>query len=147
MTKLTILLSTFLLCTITTQATINPIFKECMQRGYEVTTEGDIDYCTFPDGSKCLLEDFNEQRCGQEFFNKEYCIEEGIYVWDTEKCCKGLVAYLPRDMVGQARCEKATKLHLNNFKNSKWPFGILLAALLGLAMFLYVRYKRKNKDT
>lgn len=138
------LLITILLYGLSANATINPVFKECMQRGYEVTGEGDVDYCTFPDGSKCLLEDFNEQRCGQEFFNKEYCIKEGVYVWDADKCCKGLIAYLPKDMAGQARCEKASKLHWNNFKSSKWPLGILLAALLGLGMFLYGRYKKKK---
>ncbi len=115
-----------------------------MQRGYQVTTEGEVDYCVMPDGSKCVLEDFNAQTCGQNFFSQDYCIEEGEYVWDAEKCCRGLVAYLPEGMAGQARCEKAANIHLKSLKNSSWPLGILLAILVGLGMFLFKRFKSKK---
>jgi hypothetical protein len=79
-------------------AAINPIYKECMQRGYNVSGE----YCVFPDSSQCLLEDFNGGKCGQKWMTDDYCIPEGSYVWDADKCCEGLVAYLPKDVAGSA---------------------------------------------
>jgi hypothetical protein len=81
-------------------AAINPVYKECMQRGYTVSG----DSCIFPDGSACDLESFNEGACGTEWLTDEYCIPEGEYVWDDEKCCEGTDAYLPEDVAGQARC-------------------------------------------
>lgn len=63
-------------------ASVSPVYKECVQRGYQLEEdfEQGISYCIFPDNSKCLIEDFNNGVCGQEFMTEDYCIEEGIMV-------------------------------------------------------------------
>jgi hypothetical protein len=89
-------------------AAMPPQFKECLQRGYEISapiSELQDYYCIFPDNNQCLLSEFNEGACGSEYMTENYCIEEGIPVWDTDKCCPGLIAYLPFGMIGQQVCQ------------------------------------------
>jgi len=87
---------------------MNPDLKECRQRGYEITYDNiyrtGTAYCEFPDGNRCPLRDFNDGTCGAEYMIEDYCVKEGEPVWDSDKCCKGLWAYLPPLMTGQARC-------------------------------------------
>lgn len=105
---------------------INPLYQPCMERGFLV--QGDS--CQFPDGSQCDLEAFNAHECGQEWYDKPFCVQEGGYVWDGGNCCEGLVAYLPEGVDGQATCQKA------NAGNSDFPspiwIAIMLVALAGL---------------
>lgn len=117
------------------QAAINPLYQECMQRGYTV----DGDSCVMPDGSKCFLEDFNTGACGSEFFEKEYCVPEGEYVWDGP-CCEGLVPYLPDDVAGQATCQPRSSKVLSQVKGT-W----MLWLLLGLVLIIIVVARRRRK--
>lgn len=88
-------------------AAINPVYKECMQRGYDTSTNTNTGeaHCVFPDGSTCPIEDFNSGTCGQEWMTEDYCVEQGVPVWDEDMCCAGLEPYLPEGMVGQATCQ------------------------------------------
>ena len=120
------------------QATINPVYKECSQRGYQL----DGKYCVFPDSTKCLLEDFNNGKCGEKWMTDDYCIPEGRYVWDAGRCCEGLVAYLPKGMAGQASCQPKSKVMAKKtFFDSYGGIALLLFALLGILFFL----KRKKQ--
>lgn len=121
---------------------INPIYKECMQRGYNVSGE----YCVFPDSSQCLLEDFNGGKCGQKWMTDDYCIPEGRYVWDNDKCCDGLVAYLPEGMAGQATCQpKQATFFKRIFIDSYIGILLLTFALGVLLLFLKKKKGRLNR--
>ena len=122
-------------------AAIDPYFKEAMQRGYPI--EGDS--VVLPDGNKCLLEDFNNQVCGKEFFDQPYCVEEGKYVWDEDKCCEGLTSYLPAGIDGQATCQKKGKVDFNEtLRNPLLWLGILgFTALLFGSLLLAKKMMRK----
>ena len=110
-------------------ATINPVYKECSQRGYQI--EGN--YCVFPDSTKCLLEEFNSGECGKKWMTDDYCIPEGRYVWDSDRCCEGLVAYLPKGMAGQASCvKKSEALAKRTFIDSYGGIALLLLALVAI---------------
>lgn len=85
---------------------IDPVYKECMQRGYYV--EGN--YCTFPDSSRCLLTEFNAGRCGQQFMTVDYCVKEGEYIWDRDRCCEGLEPYSSIDSDKQATCRSSSSI-------------------------------------
>ena len=119
------------------KAAINPLYKECMQRGYNVSG----DSCVFPDGSQCLLEDFNSGTCGQEWMTNDYCIPEGKYVWDEEKCCEGLVAYLPEGVSGQATCQPKGASFLKKTIFGSYVGVLLLTLALGGLLFYL---KKKN---
>ncbi len=97
----TILFFILLGISIQSHAAISPVYKECMQRGYQVSG----DSCVFPDGSKCSLESFNNGTCGEAFFTDDYCIPEGQVVWDENRCCEGLAPYLEEGVAGQPTCE------------------------------------------
>jgi hypothetical protein len=121
-------------------ASINPIYKECLQRGYQI--EGN--HCVFPDSTKCLLESFNKGECGKEWMTDDYCIPEGNHVWDAERCCEGLVAYLPEGMAGQATCQRKSEVKLKNtFLDSYWGLGLVILILLVILLLLR-RKKRIN---
>lgn len=116
----------FLSC-LTVSAAINPYYKEALQRGYAI----DGDYVILPDSSRCLLDDFNNQRCGKDFFDLPYCVPEGKYVWDDNACCDGLAAYLPSGVDGQATCQKKGNIDFSEtLRNPMLWIGIL--ALTGL---------------
>lgn len=129
-------------------AAINPVYKECMQRGYTVSG----DSCIFPDGSACDLESFNKGACGTEWLTDNYCIPEGEYVWDDEKCCEGTEAYLPEDVAGQARCVSIEEIPRSgvddNPESSKKVRGTSFYVMLILFVVLIVvsiYLKRRQK--
>ncbi len=126
----------------TASAAIDPVYKEAMQRGYPI--EGDS--VVLPDGSKCLLEDFNNQLCGKEFFDKDYCVEEGSYVWDNDACCEGLVPYLPMGVDGQATCVKKGKVDFSEtLRNPMLWVGILaFTAVVFFSLMLAKKFIRKQ---
>lgn len=127
-----------LLSCLSAAAAIDPTYKECMQRGY--TLSGDS--CVFPDGSACDLESFNNQECGTEWFTDDYCIPEGDYVWDEEKCCEGTEAYLPEDVAGQARCVDLEDIPREGAgkepENSQAKKGIAYYVMLALFVILII---------
>lgn len=122
-------------------AAINPLYKECMQRGYQLAG----DYCIFPDSSRCLLEDFNEQRCGEKWFTQDYCIPKGSYVWDEERCCDGLMAYLPAGISGQATCQPKNKVVQDQLTGGGAPWYLVLILILLGALLLLRFQQNKNR--
>lgn len=119
-------------------AGIDPIQKECLQRGYQVSGE----ICVFPNGTSCLLEKFNDKSCGLEFRKEAYCVPKGGYVWDEKKCCPGLKSFLKKNEK-QLTCESKTELF---FKN---PFTISVGLLLvigGAGTVLYFLKKKRQKS-
>lgn len=121
------------------QAAIDPKYKECTQRGYQL----DGNYCVFPDGSRCLLDEFNEGECGEEFMTNDYCVPEGRYVWDGP-CCEGLVAYLPPDVAGQATCVKYDAKHW--FQDNIFLLqilGLIIIFVIPISIVVYRTYKRR----
>lgn len=108
--------------TLTATAAINPVYKEAMQRGYPIMGDSVL----LPDSSKCSLDDFNSQRCGKEFFDLDYCVPEGNYVWDEDACCDGLVPYLPPGVDGQEICRKKGQVDFSEtLRNPFLWLGIL----------------------
>ncbi len=97
----------FLFNIIIATAMIDPYYKEAMQRGYRITKGDSVE---LPDGSRCSLDDFNNKRCGKEYFDQPYCVQEGVYVWAENVCCEGLVPYLPAGVDGQAICKARGKV-------------------------------------
>ena len=129
----------FLLIPFFANSAIDPVYKECSQRGYQIKGN----YCVFPDSTQCLLEEFNNGKCGQEWMTEDYCIPEGKYVWDSGRCCEGLVAYLPKGMAGQASCQPKSKVMVKKtFFDSYGGIALVVVALLGLLFFL----KRKKAE-
>ena len=120
---------------------IDPRYKECMQRGYEVSG----DYCVFPDGSRCNIDSFNSGACGAEWMTENYCISEGVAVWDEELCCEGLIAYLPSGTAGQAKCTSIVEATENEFVLN-WITWVSLILIIA-ATILYRRYGKKPKST
>ena len=115
-------------------AALSPIWKECLQRGYEE----DNDYCVFPDASKCPVNEFNQGECGQKFMTDLKCVEEGRYIWDGN-CCSGLEAKAP-DVPGQAVCQKIEQTI--NITQSSWQISTAVVLLgLGLGAVIFIRRK------
>lgn len=107
MNKIILLLASLFLLTISTaSASMDPFFMECMQRGYESEGIPPDNYCVFPDGSRCPMLQFNNGTCGKEFKIEDYCVKEGDFVWDKDKCCLGMEPYLKCGYTGQQTCRK-----------------------------------------
>jgi hypothetical protein len=85
-------------------ARIDASHKECLQRGYSV----DGGNCTLPDGVVCPVGEFNEGTCGAQYKTAEYCVAQGNYVWDEDKCCDGLVA--TEEDSGDSTCKERSLL-------------------------------------
>lgn len=114
----------FLLNTIMAVAMIDPYYKEAMQRGYRITKGDSVE---LPDGTRCSLDDFNNKRCGKEYFDQPYCVQEGVYVWDQNACCEGLVPYLPAGVDGQAYCKAKGKVDFSEIlRNPLLWLGVLV---------------------
>lgn len=85
-------------------AALDPILKECVQRGYEFAIRDGIEYCIFPDKTECLMDEFNQGQCGNDFKTNLYCVPQGQYVWDQYACCRSL-KYTENNGLAQATCE------------------------------------------
>lgn len=116
-------------------AAMNPEYKECIQRGYSVMQNN----CVFPDGTECLISEFNEGLCGSEYKTEDYCVKEGVSVWDRDKCCPGLVPYLPSGMIGQATCQPIQTIIINN----PYLYGLLVIIAVVIIVFLVIRKWKK----
>jgi hypothetical protein len=118
-------------------AQIKPVNKECLQRGYDAE-EG---YCIFPNGTKCNIQEFNNGKCGSEFMTTDYCVEEGNFVWEKDKCCKGLKPELHR-AVGSDTCQPS------NIGKAIWIYSLLILLLIIINYALkYVLVKYFSKAT
>jgi len=101
-----------------------------------------------PDGTKCLLDDFNRRKCGKEFFDLPYCVPEGGYVWENNKCCEGLVAYLPEGVKGQATCQKKGKIDFSEtIRNPFLWLGILAFTAVFYGSLLLLKKVIRKKQT
>ena len=120
------ILLALVICSTFVVASLPEEIKECVQRGY-ATESG---YCIFPDDSRCLYEEFNQGLCGQEFMIEDYCIGEGVLVWDQDKCCEGLMPYLSVRF-GQPKCEQITlSKQIDSFVKHYMIIEIILSVLL-----------------
>ncbi len=127
-------------------AAMPPELKECMQRGYEVeyTQEG-ISNCILPNGNKCTLENFNAGTCGLEYKNEDYCVTEGLPVWDKDKCCPGTVPYT--DQIAQATCTRlsATQAILYQITQN-FPTTLLSGAgIIFIFIIFFIILKKRRK--
>lgn len=105
MKKIIIYLFVLIFFSIIVNAAMDPDLKECIQRGYDVKAFPNQEtVCLFPDGSNCTISNFNLGFCGENFMTKNYCVKEGLSVWDKDKCCEGTEAYLPPNFIGQPTC-------------------------------------------
>lgn len=118
-------------------AAINPIYKEAMQRGFRITKGDSVE---LPDGTRCSLHDFNNKLCGKEYFDQPYCVSEGVYVWDQNACCEGLVPYLPAGVDGQAVCKARGKVDFSEIlRNPLLWLGVLAFNSLVFGVLVFVR--------
>lgn len=141
--KFTTLLFLLLIFNIT-RAEISPYYKEVMQRGYTLSAGDSV---IFPDGSGCKIEEFNNQTCGKEWFDKPFCVAMGKSVWDEGVCCEGLEPQLATGVDGQATCEEIE----NSWFSSKSVLYFFIGVLIPLGLFVFLAYKAKkglpkNKD-
>jgi len=131
-----------ILTSIPVTAAIHPRYKEAMQRGYR--TEGDS--VVLPDDTKCLIDDFNNKRCGEKYFNQPYCVPEGNYVWDDNACCEGLKPYLPAGVDGQAVCRAKGQADFSEtLRNPLLWLGILaFTAVVFCSLLVAKKFIRKQ---
>lgn len=147
------LIITFALFIMTTVAhsAINPDYANAMERGYQLSGDSVV----FPDGSKCLLSAFNDGSCGQEWMTDDYCVPEGAYVWNGDKCCEGLEPYLKEGYDGQERCVKKQKGDKEDDESSWWNdlmsnsmfwIGLLIPFILLIYIAISVKKRIKNQN-
>ena len=135
-----ILLITF---SVITSAAMDPELKECIQRGYDKETAPNLEpICVFPDNSNCTINDFNSGVCGEEFMTENYCIEEGLPVWDRNKCCEGTEAYARPNTDGQATCEQVSIYQ----KISDWLlYNLIFIVLILIVLIIVIVWIIKKK--
>lgn len=138
MKRLCLLLLLLMPFALSLSAAIDPIYKECMQRGYSV----DGDYCVFPDESRCLLDSFNEGVCGSKWLTDDYCVEEGEQVWDANRCCDGFIPYVPDGHDAQSTCQSQEAIEHKKTMKTLLFWGALLAVIL--LTYLYYRFNRNR---
>lgn len=118
-------------------AAIDDYYKEAMQRGFRVTQGDSVE---LPDGTRCSLHDFNNKLCGKEYFDQPYCVPEGVYVWDENACCEGLVPYLPKGVDGQAICKARGKVDFSLIlRNPLLWLGVLAFNTVVFGVLVFVR--------
>ena len=116
-------------------ASLDPSLKECVQRGYNFAVRDNQTYCVFPDKSECLIDSFNHDTCGLDHKIKDYCIKQGGYVWDGQRCC-GSLKYTENDHLAQATCEHDYSQEL------KTKIFLLVSQLLIGGFFFYKIQKK-----
>lgn len=115
---------------------IDSLYHEVIQRGYSIIG----DSVEFPDGSRCLIIDFNTGNCGEQWKTADYCVPKGGMVWEKHRCCAGLDYYLPAGTDTQATCQPVTA----SFHHQFLVTGLVIAVLLLLYLF-FLRKARKVK--
>jgi|SRR5690606_7165758 len=135
-----------LLHSLSTSAKINPKYANAYERGYDVRNDSVI----FPDGSKCLIEEFNNGACGFQWMDVEFCVEQGKSVWHEQNCCEGLSAQLSPENDGQKKCVKKSKSKESHWwdfilNNTMFWIGVLFPFLVIGYIALSIRRKIKNK--
>ncbi len=133
-------------------AAINPDYANAMERGYSISGDSVV----FPNGSKCLLSEFNNGTCGQKWMTEDYCVPEGAYVWNNDRCCEGLEPYLKKGYDGQKRCVKKQKDDEEKKEESSWWndlmsnsmfwIGLLIPFILLIYIAISVKKRIKNQN-
>jgi len=157
---------TFLLITCSAVAAVSPRDKECLQRGYNITYDianPDQFYCVFPNGERCLLDEFNAGKCGTEYMIEDYCVKQDYPVWDDDRCCEGLSPYLHPGVTGVKRCQKVTTIdrifdYGNYIVSSAWEFiisdllsdfiiivDITFLMIIGFVLIVLIKKKKSKK--
>ncbi len=143
MKKSLIILGLILLLTSNVLAAVSSDFKECVQRGYETRATAQESICIFPDGSNCTIDNFNQGICGEEFMVENYCVEQGVLIWDRDKCCNGLKPHLSSFIFGHPSCQPFSVRFVENLKyNPLCWFGIII--FLVLVSYIIYRIKKKR---
>ncbi len=74
----------------------------------------------------------------QKWLTQDYCVKQGVHVWDSGKCCPGLAPYLPPGMIGQQTCEPSGGFELVAVA------GVVIVILLLLLAFVAYSFLHKN---
>lgn len=153
MYKTIVLLTMLILTAFSVMAAMDPRLKECMQRGYETQvyynhpTHAAGEFCVFPDGSECELEEFDAGTCGLKFKTEDYCVPEGKPVWDKDRCCPGTIAYLKPYHMGQPTCQ-VISLPERVYNQLQYNFYIqILLLLVVITVLVFFAYKFLKKKT
>jgi|TARA_Y100000310_G_C20177292_1_gene576422 hypothetical protein len=147
MKKIFIILLILIAFSTIVNAAMNPDLKECMQRDYEIKASPNHEtICIFPDNSNCTINDFNLGICGEEFMTKDYCVKEGLPVWDKNKCCEGTEAYLPPNVMGQSTCRDISisqKISNQFLYQPILSISIILILIIVVFTIFWILKKRK----
>jgi len=111
-------------------AALDANLKECVQRGYEFAIRNGVQYCIFPDKTECLISEFNQNLCGENFKTKIYCVSQGHYAWDKQMCCRKL-KFTTDNKLAQATCE------FDYTREILTKLGLLLSQLFIGGIFFY----------
>jgi hypothetical protein len=118
-------------------AKVDPYYKEVLQRGFTLAPGDSV---IFPDGTGCKIEDFNNQICGEKWFEQTYCVAEGENVWDSDICCEGLSPQKESITDGQSTCEQEEGAWFTSRSIMYFFIGVLIP--LGLFVFLASKAKK-----
>ncbi len=101
--------------------------------------------CYFPDNSSCPLDQFNNRSCGQRFFTQNYCVPQGAYVWDSDRCCPGLAPFLPAGLAGQTTCQPVAAQLAQPSVAMVVTLVIVMALIVGFVYWLMERKKKPKR--
>ena len=91
-------------------AAMSPAPAYCEHQGYSYEFNGEERemWCIFDDdNNRCDAVEFLNGGCGAEYIKEIPCREEGEFVFSQfEECCNGLEPYLPKEVLGQPKCER-----------------------------------------
>lgn len=123
---------------------IDSFYKEVIQRGYELLPGDSV---KFPDGTSCSIEAFNAMECGVEWMTKDYCVPEGEYVWDADRCCVNLAPFLEKGVDGQETCQPiaADEGGFSDFFSSSTVLYFFIGVLIPLALFVILAISVKKR--
>lgn len=140
MKKLSVLF--FFLLVMPAFAAINPVYKECSQRGYQIYG----DSCIFPDNSTCPLDEFNAGTCGSQWLTQDYCVKQGRHVWDYNRCCSGLRPYLPEGVAGQPTCEPdfLSARHAYDWSTNDFEIYLAVGVLIVIVSIGFLIFRKKK---
>jgi hypothetical protein len=122
-------------------AMVDPVLIKCMERGYTIEERIGTQpaQCVFPDGSSCLISDFNAGRYGDKFMSGSVCIPQGKMTVGNGQCCNGLVSTMNKDIPEAPLC-----LPKNIIRVDPVVVVVLAGLLVGIAAIIFSN-KQSNK--
>lgn len=131
----------FLVCASFVSGMMDPGPFYCERMGYEVDK---ANYeCVFDDGNKCNLQKFLIGECGQEYVKELSCVPLEEPVFHFSKCCGGGYVYAPYGLIGQASCQKLSKVVIGNLKYNPFYWLLGIVTILVAGYFFYRKVKKK----